>query len=280
MDGPRPVLLDRRGMTLVELMVAMVAAGLVMVAVYQVLLTNQRVYTVQREQILGHQTVRAGADVLFGELREISAREGDLLNMTERQVEFRAMRSFGFVCGVNPSQSRIAVAVRGRSFAADQTVFVFVDNDPDSMADDEWVTSPVNSVTDDQGACASQADTIATRLPVQVLNVPGLASDDFAGLRLGAPVRSSETFTYGVFQVGGDWYLARRSGTATAVPLVGPLAGEEGLSLQYFGGDGSATTTPEDVRRIRVTLRTASQAVDSGNNPITDELTTDVFLRN
>ncbi|MEX2531160.1 MAG: prepilin-type N-terminal cleavage/methylation domain-containing protein [Gemmatimonadota bacterium] len=280
MHDRRPIPLDRRGMTLVELLVAMVAAGLVMVAVYQVLLTNQRVYTVQREQILGHQTVRAGADVLFGELRELSAREGDILNMAEGEVEVRAMRSFGFVCGTNPSQSRIAVAVRGRAFAADQTAFVFVDNDPESTADDAWATSPINSVSDDSGACAAAASTIAASLPIQVLNVSGLTSGDFAGLRLGAPVRSSETFTYGVFQDGGEWYLGRRAGAATAVPLVGPLEGEGGLTFEYFDGAGTVTTTPAAVRRIRVTLRTASEALDQGNNAITDELTTDVFLRN
>lgn len=260
-------------MTLVELLIAMVAAGFVMAAVYQILVTNQRIYTIQREQVVGHQTVRAGTDVLFAELREMSSPAGDLLSMNPTQVEFRAMRAFGFVCAINPSQSRIWVIRRGQAFQTGQTALVFVDNDPETAADDDWAESNIQSASDDPSACTQSDD-------VQVLGVSGLASGDFDGMRIGAPVRSAETYTYGAFQIGGEWFLGRRTPGADPVPLVGPLDGEGGVRFEYLDASGNSTATAAQVRRVRVTLSTRSQATDRQGNPLTDAVTTDVFLRN
>jgi prepilin-type N-terminal cleavage/methylation domain-containing protein len=266
--------LNRRGMTLVELLVAMVAAALVMGAVYQVLVTNQRVYTVQRESIMGHQTIRAGADVLFAELREVSPMEGDLLDLGEDQVEFRAMRGFGILCNVNTSESRISVVVRSEEFLEGQTALLFYEHDPDDPFDDEWVEVPIQGAQDASSSCPQDGR-------IQRLNLPDLAGGAFSGLRLGAPVRATESFVYGAFQVDGAWYLARRrSGSTATVPLVGPLAGREGLHFEYLAADGTETTVPAEVRRIRVTLRTASGATDQFGTVVADSLTADVFLRN
>lgn len=265
--------MNRRGMTLVELLVAMVAAAFVMGAVYQVLLTTQRTYTVQREQIAGQQTVRAGSEVLLAELREMSSPEGDLISMGERQAEFRAMRSFGFVCGINASQSQIWVLVRGQEFQANQTALVHIDNDPGTGADDVWTESNIQGASTDASGCAQSGD-------IQRLNVSGLASGDFSGMRIGAPIRSAETYTYGTFQVDGQWYLARRTAGGSAVPLVGPLDGETGLRFEYLDENGTATATAAQVRRIRVTLRTRSDATDRAGNPLVDSLTANAFLRN
>lgn len=266
-------MMNRRGMTLVELLVAVVVAGAVMAAAYQVLVINQRIYTVQREQIVGHQTIRAGANVLFTELREVSAADGDLLAMDTREVEFRAMRAFGLVCAINPSQSRIWVVFHGQRFDVGQTALVFVDNDPEDSSDDEWASSGIQSASDDASGCSESDD-------VQVLGVSGLASDDFSGMRTGAPVRAAETYTYGAFQVDEQWYLARRSGGGDPVPLVGPLEGQTGVEFEYLDTNGNPTTTPAQVRRIRTTLRTRSDVLDRLGNPVADSLSVDVFIRN
>ncbi len=264
---------DRRGMTLVELLVAMVVAGALMVAIYQVMITSQRVFTVQREQVAGHQTVRAGLDLLFSELREVSAPEGDLLAIGAQEIGFRAMRSFGLVCAINPSQSRLSIWVRGDDFEAGQGIAVFIDDDPEISSDDEWALASIQNASEDAGACPL-AGTI------QTITASGLASGDYGGMRTGAPIRAFEDFTYGVMQMGGEWYLGRRRGTESWVPLVGPVDGSGGVSFEYFDGAGSATTTPSDVRRIRVTIRTRSDARDAQGNPIADALSADVFVRN
>lgn len=244
-----------------------------MAAAYQLLLTNQRLYTSQRENVIGHQTIRAGSEILFSELREVSPGEGDLLGMQQRQVEFRALRAFGLVCHVNAPQSRLSVMVLSDQFAIGQGIAVFVENEPEIASDDFWSEASVQNASSGAGSC-TQAGTL------QTITTSGLSSTVYDGIRAGAPIRSFDPYTYGAFQVGGEWYLGRRVGGGTVTPLVGPLDGEEGLRFQYLDSSGAATTTAADVRRIRITLETRSGALDGQGQAITDVLTTDVFLRN
>ena len=107
---------DRGGFTLVELLIVAVLGVIVVGATYQMILTSQRAYTTQTAQLQGQQTVRAGIDILFAELRELSGVEGDILEMNPDRIEIRAMRAFGLVCDVNPTGSPIRVKKIGRYF--------------------------------------------------------------------------------------------------------------------------------------------------------------------
>ncbi len=88
---------DQRGFSLVELMIVAVVGAIVIGATYQIMLSSQRALTMQSAQVQGRQTVRAGLDILFAELRELSRAEGDILTMGSDKIEFRAMRAFGLV---------------------------------------------------------------------------------------------------------------------------------------------------------------------------------------
>lgn len=264
-------------MTLVELLIAMVAASAVMWAAYQVLVTNQRVYTVQREQIVGHQTVRAGSEVLFSELREVSPTEGDLISMSANELTLRGMRGFGLVCEISPSENRVWVVVHVDDFSSGQGLVVFVDDDPDTAADDQWAVASISNLQEDSAACDG---TVGSGPLVHRITSSGLASGDYSGIRAGAPLRSFQTYTYGSYQVGSDWYLGRRTGSGTPVPLVGPVRGQDGVQFEYLTADGSTTSTPSEVRQVRVTIRTRSNARDRQGNPVADSVSARVHLRN
>ena len=264
-------------MTLIELLVAMVVSTVVMAAIYQVLVTNQRVYTVQREQVVGHQTVRAGSEVLFSELRQVSPGDGDLLQLGQSEVTFRAFRGFGLVCDISPSENRVWVRVVADDFSSDHGLVVFVDGDPDTSADDVWAVGSVSNLQRDSDRC--DADVGADAL-VHRITSSGLASGDYSGIRMGAPLRTFETFTYGAFEEGGDWYLARRTPGGDVVPLVGPIEGRTGVRFEYLTADGTTTTTADEVRRVQITLRTRSEARDNRGNQVADSVTVNVFLRN
>ena len=67
MARPHPAPGRRRheyGFTLVEMMIYMVVAGIVMAAVYQLLIGQSRSYTKQRELMDVHGTLRAAASLL------------------------------------------------------------------------------------------------------------------------------------------------------------------------------------------------------------------------
>ncbi len=263
---------DRGGFTLVELLIVAVIGVIVVAATYQMILTSQRASTIQIAQMQGQQTVRAGIDILFSELRELSPAEGDILTMDSDRIEVRAMRAFGLVCDVNPTGSPIRVKKMGRYFANGDSIVVFADNNPDISSDDTILFGVVSNISTALTETCTGTDT-AQSLVVPAL-IAALANDT---VRLGAPVRGFTIYTYGLYLVNGDYYLARRSGNTTE-RLVGPLS-PNGVSFTYMDSDGNVTTNPTSVAQIEVTLRSRSN-VTNKRGPVADSLTTAIYLRN
>jgi prepilin-type N-terminal cleavage/methylation domain-containing protein len=265
---------DRRGFTLVELLIVAVLGGLIVVATYQVLLTNQRTYTVNNQQIHDQQTLRASMDILFGEIRELSAGGGDLELLHPHGFRARAMRAFGLVCQVNVGLTppKITVKKVGRWFEGGDSIFLFADNDTELAGDDVWLTG-VTSNVDTTGQTCSGTDT------AQVLSVPALASSTDS-VRIGAPVRAYRLYTYGYLYYMGEYYLGRMEGYSTPVPMVGPIRDINGMQFTYYDEDGNVTAVPANVAQIEVTIRTQSGVRNSQGNLIEDSITGRVNLRN
>ena len=262
---------DPRGFTLVELMIVAVVGAMVVGATYQIMLSSQRALTIQTAQVQSQQTVRAGLDILFAELRELSRAEGDILTMGPDRIQIRAMRAFGLVCGVDPSGSPVRVQKIGQFFAAGDSIMVFADNRVEIASDDTILSRRVASIDSTQ---TCPGGDVAQSLTVPAL-VSAFATDT---LRIGAPVRGFTIYTYGLYSLDGDFYLACRSGTTTA-PLVGPLS-SNGVSFIYTDSLGNVTTNPRAVSQIEVALRSESRVRDMQGRIVKDSLTTAIFLRN
>jgi len=190
--------------------------------------------------------------------------------MGSDQIEIRAMRAFGLVCGVSATGSPIRVKKIGRFFADGDSIVVFADNDPDISSDDTILSGVVTAIS--LGQTCTGTDT------AQSLMVPDLATalaNDT--VRLGAPVRGFTIYTYGLYLQNGEYYLARESG-GTTEPLVGPLS-PNGVSFTYMDSNGVVTTDPTAVSQIEATLRSRSK-VTNERGPVTDSLTTTIYLRN
>lgn len=265
---------DRRGFTLVELLIVVVLGGLVLASTYQVLVANQRTYTVQAAQIRGQQTIRAGVDVLFGELREISAPGGDLLSFGEDSLRIRTMRALGLACDTASATGPQLTAKKvGRWFSAGDSVFALIDGDPELASDDRWASLLVATI-DTTATCGTGTE------PAQLLTLVGLAGADT--ILPGAPLRSYEQYTYGLFEFEGYPFLGRKAPGEGAQPMVGPLDPNASapLAFQYLDEDGTVTTDPLAVTQIEVTLRTGSAVTDSRGDPVQDSIAVRVNVRN
>jgi type II secretory pathway component PulJ len=84
---------SRRGFTLSELTVVVVLKLLLPTAVYTVLITHLRAYTVMNSKVRSQQTVRGGSQALFAELRELSPRGGDLIRIADDSMTVRSSSS-------------------------------------------------------------------------------------------------------------------------------------------------------------------------------------------
>lgn len=271
---------DRRGFTMVELLVVAVVGSLVVLAAYQVLVTNQRTYTAQNAKVQAQQTTRAAMEILFGELREISATGGDIVDFDAQSLSVRAMRDVGVVCDNLPatfgSTPQLLVRRVSAPFEVGDSVFVFADNDEYRVSDDTWIRGRITAVLNTP-LCAGVH-------PAQLVSFGGQSARFVADtVREGAPIRGFTRFEYRVDTYNGESYLGRSDEGGDWVPLVGPITGTDGrpgLTMIFLDSDGNETATASSVRRILITVRSFGDVRDQSGNLVVDSLTTSVHLRN
>lgn len=290
----------RRGFTMVELLVALVLLGLVSAALYRVLVNNQRLYMAQTARIDLSQNIRAAANILPAELREIDAADGDIIAMTPTRLEIRAMRWLGFACtapvmggGLNGLTMTIRggapglplfYGARGMNVVSD-TMLIYYDGDQTSRNDDYWARGTFTGVAPAVVNCPG--------LPVQTgrlvtfnLNLLGIGVNQAGAIPVGAPVRGYEHVIYQLYNPPGDtlWYVGFQPAAGAMQPLFGPVL-TNGLTFQYFDVNGNVTAVRSQVARVDITVRarTVSAVRSGGQAPartVVDSITTSVALRN
>lgn len=261
---------------MVELMVVSVLGALVVAATYQVLITNQRTYTAQNVQIQSQQTVRAGLDVLFAELRELSRAGGDIQAFGPDSLKMRAIRRFGLVCGVNLTLGTIDVRKYGSWFEVNDSIVVYAENRPATGADDDWIRGKV-LMRDTTITCGGKR---AQRLHIPEILTAAIASPPDS-VRVGANVRTFTHYTYGLYTIDGEPYLGRKNaGSNTPTALVGPLQSGTGLAFRYLDTLNAVTTTSANIAQIELVLRTASTVRGPNGGYVKDSIRTRIALRN
>lgn len=268
---------DRRGVTLVELILVTVLGAFVLAGIYQVLVQNQRTYTAQSTRIRNQQTLRSGLDVLTSELRGVSPGDGDLLEMGTSAIGIRAPRGMGLVCSILTGGSNPTVqAKRVGNFLEGDSARVYYENHPSREADDGWRTAVVD-VVDSTGMLSCPGGSVAQELRLRGIRW-GAPPDSFS---TGAPIRNFAHYRFLLDDVGGETYLVREDPEAgTSNRLVGPLASGDGVEFRYLDGSGDPTTTAATVRQIEVTLRTPPRRQGSQGELVRDSLTARVHTRN
>jgi len=268
----------RQGFTLVELLIVMVLGSLVLGAVYQAVITQQRATRQTYAIIETQQNTRIGLELLASDLREISATDSDLLFADARAIRYRAMRKGGIVCATDAGGAWIDVALIGEAFAANDSVVIFNDGpNPNSASVDSWTPARITGVG--SGSCpTTPGATTVNRLSVSV---------SLTGVQRGAPVRSFTHVGYRIVDDGEQGVLYRMQGADSVVVLDGlRTIAQDGMRLMYW--DTAAVAIPygnlssrlNEVGRIQ--LKLASSAVGGGtgsNRMFTDSLVTTVFLR-
>lgn len=268
---------NRRGFTIVELTVVAVLGAMVLMAILQVLMTNQRTYTAQSAAVQGQQSTRLALEVLFNELREASPGGGDIIAMSSDSIRLRLMRKFGIACETNLGplsvQPRVTVLNNdGDVFDDTDRIFIFAENQDATADDDVWIETEVTAV-DTTLTCLGQ--------PASEVSFPMLDSALFSAdtVKVGAPVRSHETFTFLSMPLLGGQYLGRRD-AAGLTPIAGPLRATGGLQFVYRDALGAITAIPTEVRQIEVRIRTGSQVLNSIGEPVTDSIDAWIYTRN
>ena len=278
-----------RGFTLIEILVALVLLGIVGTSLYQLLVANQRLYRSQVQRVAVNESARGAISVLPTEIRELDARDGDVIAMTASSLTYKSMQTMYFQCMPPNTGSLEIVLDRAVSYgltaisAADDSILIFAEGDTTTRSDDGWLNASVGSTTVGTACPGTQ--------PSITVGLAGVTAGQLGGVLAGAPVRTFRAAQILVYSdAAGDWWLGGRmyqkaAGTWGATqPIVGPLS-STGLALTFADSAGNTTATLADVARIGITVQSQSaervyQGGGAGTTYLLQDLVTQVALRN
>ena len=281
----------QEGVTLVELMVALVVLGVVMVFVQVIFLSQQRTYTVQGEVSSIQQDVRVSLEIIATDLRSAGFGIGPDDNVTPIGLATDA-DDLGYPDDPNPDSITFNTAQGATTYvmtAPDAGGMVQVENGGSFNE-----TQIVNMIKLQNKKHAAPGDfeikLIDTVLdPDQITLDPVPTEGDVGDILVGAVF----TITY---CVEGDTLKRLSTNAALAIiPACGdppsPFVTEEDLTtgvqdfqVSYNGGLNTVAVTALDtIQKIRITLVTQTTGVmakTADGEPRTRELTTVVRLHN
>lgn len=275
------------GFTIVELLVVAVVGLILVMGVYQLLITQSRVLTRQQETIDAQESTRGGAALLAWELRSVSASGGDLYVITQDSVVIRSVHASGVICSWHETGSITRLGLQ-------QTSGVFPETANDSamiysVVNGTWAAYDVVGAWNGGGGWGNGIPPCfwgdsTTMQPFAGIQIDTLLS--LAGLEVGGPVHVFRRTKYGLSAQNGRWWLSRKEGAGAWEILTGPMLSPSngGLTFAYYDANGAVTTDPTLVARIEFTLRSESfgKVSTSGQTggAMQDSVTTTVFLRN
>jgi prepilin-type N-terminal cleavage/methylation domain-containing protein len=277
-----------RGFTMIELVIAIVIASIVLGASFKLLTSNQRFYRSQSQLMDVQQNLRTITAVLASDLRELDARGGDIVLMTDTAISIRGMRGWGIVCTTPVVGTGQFVIKNSLFFMAGGTIDVTKDNillfreaNTTSNTDDKWLVGSISAT----GSSNCTDGTAGTRLTVSVTG----GNSQLDSVTVGAPLRIWEQVNYRLYLgYQNAYWLGTRTlvngSYASNSPVAGPLASTRGLQLIYYDSTGAVTATATNVASIGVIARGQSlqdvQFQGRPSGPYRDSVLARVALRN
>ena len=296
-------MLTRRGVTLIELIVAMTVGGIALALIAVISVRQQRLYADVADRAALSGQLRQASAVLPIELRGASAVAGDIREARDTAIELRSSIATAVVCDTLAGSIALSPAIAGATafagyltaIAAGDTAWVLSRSD----STDTWTPYPVSSAS---SLAPGQCGALGPRL-----NATGRAAARVA-LRLGPPgptasltgsvLRVTRAVRYSLYRGGdGRWYLGLRDWNVasshfnTIQPVSGPFSSpsSRGLVFQYVDSAGSVllnpVSDPRSIALIRVDLRgqsrNAMRAFATGpQGKTTDSVHVAIALRN
>ena len=271
---------DRRGFTLVEVLVGMVLGAIVMTGVVQMMIVQGRGYRKQREMIDVRQTAREAVALLSWDLRQSVTGGSPLAAMGPGVVALRSPRGLGTICAKHASLPRYGLWKTGGNIVAgvDDSAMVY------QLGRDKWTVLKITAVGTPAAMGVTACSWPGARPPDVVVEFGVTTKTDTSYIKIGAPFRSFRRIEYAEYQLNNRWWLGRKVGAAASYDqLTGPLvAPANGLTLTYYDTLGAVTANPSAVGSIAFTLRTESfKNTYVGTTFVyqRDSLTTKVALR-
>lgn len=294
--------MNRRGFSLVELIVILALSTIVMGGLTSVLVRQQRFYRGTTDLIETRSQIRQAAGIIPSDLRGVSTIGGDILEISDTSMVFWATIGQGVTCLGVPGSYSISVPpltlANGNTLAsftstpaAGDTVYVYQDGATEAAVDDHWKAYGITG--------APSSSTVPCAIPaltgVVDLNTPRqtfpLATPLDLDITPGTPLRFVRRTRYTLYKAADNaWYLGYCSPACVGAPqpIAGPfLSGggaSKGVSFSYQNEAGAVTAVPASVAQVSIVVRGQTRGtVDMGgykNTYVGDSLRFSVAIRN
>lgn len=296
------VLRDRRGFTLMELLVSLMISTMLVTVIFRLMQGNSQYVRMQsaREEVA--QNARAALDLIASDLRAVPP--GGFTRIEPDSIRFYLPRGWGVLCNSLTSTSTTAWVLFPTGVLSTTDVFekpqwgLAVEQTADPSAPTgswQFVTQPTQQTTGDPCATVQPAldDDLHLRLGFNRTGSTAFVANSAMTISPGTQVLLFEEVAYDVAEstsgtLDGFWIrrmVGQSSGAANMQPLAGPVPESGALRFTYLAGDGvTETTTATDVRQIRLQIIAQSRA-ETGSGPSRrptqmDTVTTNIVLRN
>ncbi len=272
---------DRRGFTMIELIVAFVVGLIVLGGVVQMMIVQGRGYRKQREQVDVRETAREAAALLSWDLRQAAVAGSPFAVMGANTVTIRSPRGLGTVCAKHAVLARYGLWKTAGNILAtvDDTALVY------QIGKGGWNKLKITAVGTPVAMGVTACAWPGARPPDLVVEFAAPNITDTSYIKVGAPFRNFRRVEYAEYQLNNRWWLGRKVGAAASYEqLTGPLLApaSNGLAFTYYDTLGVVTVNPAAVGSVAFTLRTESYKNATTGSTFTyqhDSVTTKVAVR-
>jgi len=267
-----PVIRYSRGVTLVELLIALVISGILIAALFRIFITQQKTYTVQEQVVDMQQNVRAAISRMMREIRMTGF--GNAIEVLDLPGGVN-----GFTRAITPEDNRITIVGGLKQIRRDN-------GDPIHISSISGNQVVLNYATDNFDGAAHryicvggvESNVVQSRSGPTLTLAKPLKLNHAAG----TPIFKVQAVTYDVGPSGGKTVLRRNENTGGGRQ---PLAENiETVQFEYFDGDGNPTANHTAIRMVRVTVTAKTNMSDpefkGGDGYRRRSIASNIHLRN
>jgi prepilin-type N-terminal cleavage/methylation domain-containing protein len=239
-----------KGVTLIELLIALVMSSILIAAIYRVFISQQKSYVVQEQVVDMQQNVRVSISRMMSEIR--MAGFGNVEAVLEGVDGVN-----GFHQVITPEENSITVVGGFKQIRRSN-------GNPISVSSTSVNTITLNYSTDEFDRPAHQYISIGGVESSIVLQRKGRVLTLANTLRLihpkDTPIFKIQAITYTTGKSEGKPVLQRNENTGGGGQPVAENI--EDLQFEYFDSNGKPATNPADIRRVKVTVTARTDKLD------------------
>jgi prepilin-type N-terminal cleavage/methylation domain-containing protein len=260
------------GVTLIELLVALVLSSLLIAALYRVFISQQRIYTTQEQVVDIQQNVRVAINRMMSEIT--MAGFGNVENLLDLVGGVN-----GFNQVITPGPNKITIVGGFKQIRRDN-------ESPISISSVSGNTIKLNYATDEFDGSAHRFISIGGIESSTVLERDGRV------LTLGSNLKCNHPENTPIFKIQAITY---QTGLSNDIPALKrnentgggaqPLADNiESIQFEYFDAQEKPTASPPNIRMVKVTVTARTKMSDpdfkGGDGYRRRQMASNIYIRN